>query len=362
MILVFCVTNDLTTDQRMHKICNTLASVGHEVTLIGRLLPKSRILPERSFRQVRIPCKYTHGPLFYAEYNFKLWRYLKKSNADIYIANDLDTLTACFLRVWLTSCKLYFDSHEYFTEVPELKERKLVRAVWKGIAKGMLWRTQKRYTVSLTLSKELEKVYKMPFEVVVNSPMLISNLEFKKRQDTQRIILYQGALNKGRGLFLLLTAVLNTDWQCWLAGTGDEENVLREWVNAHDTKRQIHFLGVLSPEELVAITPNAALGYNILENEMGMSYYYSLSNKFFDYAMAGIPSLSSPWPEYIYWIEKYQSGWTLFPESDALASFLNSLDLNGEEYGQKKEGAIKMALEQNWAREELTLLKIYQDV
>ncbi len=34
--IVFTVTNDLTYDQRMHRICSSLARAGYTVQLIGR--------------------------------------------------------------------------------------------------------------------------------------------------------------------------------------------------------------------------------------------------------------------------------------------------------------------------------------
>ncbi|WP_205127803.1 hypothetical protein, partial [Okeania hirsuta] len=55
-----------------------------------------------------------------------------------------------------------------------------------------------------------------------------------------------------------------------------------------DLQKQVKFLGYLDPEELRRITPQAHLGLNLLENK-GLSYYYSLANKTFDYLQAGLP-------------------------------------------------------------------------
>jgi uncharacterized protein (DUF302 family) len=49
--IVFTVTNDLTYDRRMHRICNSLAAAGYEVLLIGRKKTDSKTISENSFNQ-----------------------------------------------------------------------------------------------------------------------------------------------------------------------------------------------------------------------------------------------------------------------------------------------------------------------
>ena len=67
MTIIFTVTNDLTYDQRMHRICGTLAAAGHRVTLVGRALPGSVPLEEKVFYQKRLRCFFRKGFAFYAE-------------------------------------------------------------------------------------------------------------------------------------------------------------------------------------------------------------------------------------------------------------------------------------------------------
>ena len=81
--IVFTVTNDLSTDQRMIRICSTLADAGYEVTLVGRKLNNSEALQSFTFAQQRINCMFTKGKFFYLEYNIRLFIFLLFFKTDV---------------------------------------------------------------------------------------------------------------------------------------------------------------------------------------------------------------------------------------------------------------------------------------
>ena len=78
---IVCVTNDLTTDQRVHKTCMTLQKCGYWVIETGRLLPESLPL-ERSYFTLRRKLWFRKGPLFYAEFNIRLFSGNSSSRLD----------------------------------------------------------------------------------------------------------------------------------------------------------------------------------------------------------------------------------------------------------------------------------------
>src|SRR5690554_6334039 len=121
--IVFTVTNDLSYDQRMDRICATLAQEGFDVLLVGRKRKKSLSLETKNYGQKRLPCFFEKGKLFYIEYNIRLFIYLIGLKFEIICAIDLDTIAPCYFAGRIKNKKMVYDSHEYYTEVIEVVRR-----------------------------------------------------------------------------------------------------------------------------------------------------------------------------------------------------------------------------------------------
>ena len=103
----------------------------------------------------------------------------------------------------------------------------------------------------------------------------------------------------GRGLESLLDAMPQVAGRLVICGEGDLSAALRAQAARLGllASGQVEFRGFVLPEALREVTRHAAVGIMLLEN-MGLSYYYSLANKFFDYVHAGIPQVLIDFPEY----------------------------------------------------------------
>lgn len=355
---IVTVINDLSTDQRMQKTCKSLCKTGDAVTLRGRLLPKSKPIPENwTFNTKRVKHFFQKGKLFYLEFNFRLFVELLFTKYDGLIAVDADTLAACSLASWIKNKPLVYDSHEYFTEVPELQGRKLSQWVWKQIEKFGIKQSVARYTVSQGIAEKLEQQYGKPFFVVRNMPIK-QRVEHKTEKIKKKIILYQGALNQGRGLEALIEAASNLPVEIWIAGDGDKTELLRKMST---NLSNIRFLGKIEPADLPALTQQAWLGYNVLENK-GLSYYYSLANKFFDYAQAGVPVICSPFPEYKALQKQFKTIIFANPEKEAIIAAIQKC-LNDEAYYQVlAQNCLLAARQWTWEEEEKKLLDCYHEI
>lgn len=362
--IICCVTNDLNYDQRMIRICSSLQEGGYEVALIGRKKRSSRPLEKQIFAQQRIVCPFERGFLFYAVFNLQLCWKLLWSPADIICAVDTDTLLAAYLAARVRKKKLVYDAHEYFTEVPELVNRPLVRSIWSTLAAWIVPRVDMAYTVGPALAGIFENTYRKPFAVIRNLPRSESRVAERPAPVDPPVLLYQGMLNEGRGLEAILAALplLPSDIHLWLAGEGDRSEQLRAQAAAAGLNDRVHFLGLLAPEELRKITPHAKIGLNLLENK-GLNYYYSLANKAFDYIQAGVPSIQMQFPEY----EHLQKRWGVFwliPDLSptTLAGAIQQLIEDPRQWQQIRNNCRIAAQELCWEKEVPRLLSLYREL
>ncbi|NND07443.1 MAG: glycosyltransferase [Saprospiraceae bacterium] len=292
--IICSVTNDIISDRRMIRICSTLSEAGFHVLLVGRKLVTSKPLPKYPFETKRISCRFNKGKWFYAEFNIRLYWFLRSQKADLMGAVDYDTLKAVTKAARKVGARLIFDAHEWFEEVPELEGREKVKRYWMRIASQNIPKTDVRYTVSETIAKKLEERYNSPFAVVRNVPSLAQNEPSSIREN---IIVYLGVLNKGRGLEEIIMAMKEIDAQLWLLGHGDIEHDLIKLVDKERLHNKIIFKGFVPPEDIHSVLCQARIGINLLDASSA-SYEYSLANKFFDYVHAGLPQLCMDFPEY----------------------------------------------------------------
>ena len=301
--IISCATSDLVTDQRIHRICKSLVQQGFDVTAIGRKKSNSPELGSYLFKCKRIRSVFQKGPLFYLEHNIRLFFQLLFQPFDVLIANDLDTLLACSLASAVKGKELIYDSHEYFTEVPELIHRPLVRKLWSLLEASLITRPVRHLTVSESIARAYGEKYRIEFEVVRNFPEKYdldrkrsASLPSIKKGDHQ-LIIYQGSVNVDRGLEEMIMAMEHLP-QCFLyiIGEGDVLDNLRKKAGEVEWGNRIIFTGRVEMTDLPGYTVQADLGLSI-EKASGLSYTYAMPNKVFDYVQAGIPSLISELPE-----------------------------------------------------------------
>lgn len=358
------VTNDLAYDQRMIRICTSLARAGYEVWLVGRNRPASRPLKEEPFRQIRLSCFFEKGKLFYLEYNLRLFFFLLATPFDAVCSVDLDTILPGFLVSRLRGKTCVYDAHEYFTEVPEVVRRPAVKRIWEAVARFTIPRLKYAYTVGHGLARLLEERYGTHFTVIRNVPLPSPSLPASDKSASEKpIILYQGALNEGRGLEFVIEAMQEIEGaELWLAGEGDLSENLRAQVRGQGLNDKVRFLGYLAPAELQALTPKAHIGLNLLENK-GLSYYYSLANKAFDYIQAGVPSLNMAFPEYAE-LQKEYGVFVLLEElsANAIRQSVDRLLRDKAGYEQIRANCREAGKDLNWEKEEKRLLAFYAQI
>jgi glycosyltransferase involved in cell wall biosynthesis len=358
--IILTVTNDLTYDQRMQKICTSLSQAGYKVELVGRVRGFSVPLKDAAYQQKRLTCFFEKGKLFYAEFNIRLFFYLLFSRFDAVCAVDLDTLVPAFFATRIKGAKLACDAHEYFTEVPEVINRPAVKRVWQWVERTFMPRCNLVYTVSDGLAQLYEKQYGIHAPVIMNVPPLTETAVHQA--GSEKYLLYQGALNEGRGLEHLIDAMKGIDAKLKIAGEGDLSQYLRRLTKELNLENKIEFLGFVEPRQLKLLTQNAWIGFNLLENK-GLSYYYSLSNKFFDYIHAGVPQVCMDFPSYRAINQKYQVAVLINWCSPAqITGAFNQLSRQQDLYRALQKNCDVCTRLLNWQAEEKKLLSLYEQL
>ncbi len=356
MKIGIAVTTDIAFDQRVLKIAGSLAKHGHQVKVFGRSKGMDHKL-NVPFEYKLIKCWFAKSFLFYAEYNLRLFFVLLKSNCDIICACDLDTILGSAMAVFLKKKKLVFDAHEYFEESIEIIHKKKIKKVWEWIGKICVPGTASRYTVSQSLASELSIKYGREFQLIRNVP--VSSCPILK-ESQQKIIWYQGAINEGRGLECMIECMLElSDYSFYMAGDGDILLDLRSKVKELNLDNRVHFLGKLNYSSMLDYSSLAFVGIDLLDST-SKSYYFSLSNKTFDYMHAVLPSIQMNFPEYKAIHDQYKIG-VLIDKVDSKNILAAIRKLEDDDFYEQCVSACKMASKIfNWEEEERILVELYE--
>ncbi|MCP4521652.1 MAG: glycosyltransferase family 4 protein [Cytophagales bacterium] len=356
--IVFTITNDISYDQRMQRICSSLQKGGYDVLLLGRLRSFSKPLPSFPFSTHRIKCFFDQGKLFYLEFNLRLLFFLLFRKTDIYGAIDLDTIIPHFLVSKLKGKPMVYDAHEYFTEVPEVVNRPKVKKIWTSIESWIVPKLQYAYTVNDSLAKLFKEKYNTPFEIIRNASLLYPTLS---KTENKKYLIYIGAVNVGRGLEELIEAMPQIDISLYICGDGDILDELKGKVKEKNLGDKVHFTGYVQPKNLHQLTRNAFIGVCLLRNQ-GLSYYYSLANKFYDYVHAEIPQITINFPEYKKINEQYKVAELIDLDVEQIIKTTQYLLDNPTYYQTLIENCQKAKKELNWEAEEQKLLSFYQKI
>ena len=282
----------------------------------------------------------------------------------VLISNDLDTLPANFLVSRLKRAKLVYDSHEYFTEVPELEGRKFVKQFWTLLERFLVPKVDVAYTVNESLAKMYSAKYGIEFGVIRNIPdNLVKEKKYSLPEEFENngFIIYQGAINKDRGLEDVMELIgEEQQLRMVIAGDGDIMESLKTRAGEIGIRDRVLFTGSLKPARLKSLTKKARLGIS-LEKKTNLNYYYALPNKLFDYIHAGIPVLCSGFPEMRKIVEHYEVGMIVDPgKREEIKQVLKMMFFDVEKQQKWRENAKLAAEELTWKTKQKKIADIFK--
>jgi glycosyltransferase involved in cell wall biosynthesis len=356
--VIISVTSDLCTDQRVQKVSLSLYEAGYDVLLVGRKLKESRSF-DSAYPFKRFQLIFEKGFLFYAEFSIRLFFFLLFKRVDIVLSNDTDTLMPNFLIAKIRRKKLVFDAHELFSEMPEVTNRKIVKAIWISIENIIFPHLKNCYTVCQSIADYYNKRYGINMQVIHNFSYTerekpIPKLDFEGK----KIILYQGAVNVGRGIEWVIDAMpFIQNAVLVIIGKGDIYSQLKLKVRAMNLNNKVIFVGKVNPTELPAYTCSASIGLCLLEHN-GLSYYFSLPNRIFDFMAAGVPVLATDFPEIANVVKTHRTGKVISHYEPAyLAETIQNMLLEWSE--TEKERLKDLSKNFCWEQEEKKLISIF---
>jgi glycosyltransferase involved in cell wall biosynthesis len=178
----------------------------------------------------------------------------------------------------------------------------------------------------------------------------------------QQFIIYQGAVNEGRSFETLIPAMKQVDCKLLICGKGNFFEQTQQLVQENNLSSKVEMRGYVSPKELKQLTPTAYCGLTLFE-KTGLNQYYSLSNRFFDYIMAGIPQVCVGYPEYKAINDEHNVA-LLINETDehTIAKAINTLLNDDIVYNTLKQNCIKARTVLNWEQEEKKLVTIWNGI
>ncbi|MCK5775524.1 MAG: glycosyltransferase [Bacteroidales bacterium] len=361
---IVSVINDLATDQRVDRACLALTKSGYEVLLVGRQQKNSLPLGEKPYRRHRMKLLFNKGPLFYAEYQCRLFLFLLFHKANLLYANDLDTLLPNYLISKIKATKLIYDSHELFCEVPELLENPKKRQIWKRLEQWIFPKLKSIITVNKSIADIYNKEYHKTLYIVRNIPLARPNIKLKTKDELglphdKKIIILQGAgINMERGAEEAVEAM---QWVhnaiLLIVGSGDVIELLKQMVEELGLSKKVIITGKVPYEQLAQYTKLSDLGLS-LDKDTNLNYRYSLPNKLFDYIHANVPVLVSPLVEISRIVKDYNIGVVIKNhDSKHIANTINGAFDHEESYQKWKNNLLIAQEELSWENEEKQLLK-----
>lgn len=377
------VWNNFMNDARVLREATALTDLDYTVTVIAKKelsemhLSSSEQVRERVFvnrpLKLEIPQKITakikssiltkHIPNMLLM--FKMILLGRKYDTDIYHAHDLNTLIQGIVcaKLRLNRKTLIYDSHEVQTSRTHYSFDKIYK-----IEKFLLYFTDAVIVENKTRADYHHDLYKELPAAIHNYSELydiekVKTFPLRKEYnipENKKIVLYQGGMQDGRGLFKLLGAFVNIeDAVLFMIGDGKERKNLISYHEELGLQNKVVFIERVPYKDLRSYTKAADIGIQFLENT-NFNHYSASSNKLFEYIMAHVPVIGSRLPEIEQVIENEEIGLTVEEgNTEELTAALKKL-INDDELRLKfKKNTEAAKHKYNWENEKDVLKSLY---
>ncbi|MBN1969792.1 MAG: glycosyltransferase [Candidatus Delongbacteria bacterium] len=342
MKILFIGLDPIKFDARAMRSCISASQNGCDVNFIGCSSYKDRSEDSRfNIHEIHFINSFplSMKMIIFWVYTFYLGFKLlvNKNKFDLIVSLDIYPLLPSYLLKIIYRSKFVYDIHEYWRGHTSFKKGSLKYYIWTSYENFFISKTDYNITVGNFLSEKLANDYKVVKpRVLPNIPMSKPELrndylreKFKLDSNTF-IYIYQGTIYKGESYRKIIDTINKID-NCalvFITHKPDRVEELKQYAKHNNIDNVYFHEGVVS-EKLLKITASANCGLTILDN-LGDTFYYSVPNKMYEFILAGIPQISSNFPEMIEIVEKNEIGITLNPDMPVYLDSFNRIrnDIN----------------------------------
>lgn len=289
-------------------------------------------------------------------------------NYDIFHSNDLNTLPQGYVCAkWRINKKpLIYDSHEvqtsrtgYDSPVYGRLEKFLVKMIDSMIVEN---HTRAKFNEDL-YGLYPNVVHNYPFKHIAKPAEKIKLHEILNLPKKEKILLYQGGIQIGRGLDKLIQASQQfKEGTLVLIGDGKIKPELQSMVKELGLENKVRFIPKVPLSDLPKYTKNAYIGFQVLNN-VCFNHYSASSNKLFEYMIAGVPVVACDFPEIKRVVEGDKTGICIDShDPNQIAKAVNRLLGDKELYTTLSQNSVKASRKYNWDIEKKAFLEIYNKI
>lgn len=321
--IAMLLNGEVNNDYRVIKMIRTLSkNVGVDLYYVNGVVERDKLHFDTSVRlksighSTNFKVKLLRHSYFCFEFNFLMKEVVRsKEEYQLIWANDLPTLYPAWKLSVHFGCPLVYDSHEIYTETINQFFPRYAVGIKKWITKSLIRFMRKhgekterkifsQMDAFITVNHSLLNYYTQKYApkagyVIMNLPIQ-SEIKITQKVDyrtlynwksSDKIILYQGAFNEGRGLRFLpdVMKLLPDHIKLILIGDGPLKVELQQLFSVQD---RVKYIATVSLADLANYTAGADIGINLLES-FNLSKKFASPNKLFEYIHADLPIVAT---------------------------------------------------------------------
>lgn len=235
--------------------------------------------------------------------------------AEYYVASELYSLPTARKLKKIYGGNLIYDSREIYSAIGNLHNQPIKQFIFSRIEKYMINDVDDVIVSGRLDAEHLKTIFpqRINYHLIMNVPPQnkIENNDLLREHfgiaKDRKILLYQGMLMQGRGIEAAIKSMkFLDDYALVIMGAGDEmREQFAQLSQENGVSEKVYFKTPVTYTELHQWTCSADIGLALFE-PISLSYKLALPNKLFEYAMAGIPSISTNLPAIQYVIQDHK--------------------------------------------------------